>query len=364
MLTTETHRKIRVLVADDSFFIRTFLSDFLRTHGSIEVVGVASSGGEVVELAHKLAPDVITMDYNMPGKNGIEATAEIMLGGRPLPAIIMLSAFSGEEGERVRAMLVATGAHVIEKPSGEISVDIEKVGRALLEKIQEIGLIEVRLRTNLACFPNVEEIKGERMSDGSALRGVVVIGASTGGPPLVEHLLLALDSSAGISVIIVQHMSPYFTLLFAERLERVTSFRVREARDGDTVLPGEVLVVPGGSSLLPSKPSATQICAFSVGVVPHNSPEVEIDNTMMSIATCYPGPIVGVVLSGMGRDGSIGLRAIHHSGGLSLAQDPKTAAVGSMPQHALDEGEAQAVSIEDIPRRIMRYFAQRPVRVS
>ena len=186
----ELNEKIRVLIADDSFFIRTYLDELLRTRPLVEVVGLASSGTEAVEFAARLKPDVVMMDYHMPGKNGVEATADIMLGKGTLPAIIMLSAFSGEDGAHVRKILLATGAHVIEKPSGEISLDIEKVANIILQKIEDVGHVQVQMRKAFA----PAEARANSVycrNDGSPISGVVVIGASTGGPPLVEYLIAA-----------------------------------------------------------------------------------------------------------------------------------------------------------------------------
>ena len=353
MTTNNQHiEKIRVLIADDSFFIRTYLEELFRLDGAIEVVGAASSGDEVVELARILKPDVITMDYNMPERNGIEATAAIMLGDRPLPAIIMLSAFEGEEGAKIRRTLEQSGAHVLVKPSGEVSLDIEKIGSAVVEKIKEIGFIEIKIR-HVHAEGNHDKEKPILPPGGSPI-GVLVIGASTGGPPLVEHLLAELDPSLNIAVIIVQHMSQYFTQLFAERLNRVTTFHVREAENGDTLRAGVALVVPGGHALLLDAGNKSKV-SFLVCQTPEELREVEIDNTMIAILNGFKGPVVGVLLSGMGTDGADGLRAIKERGGLALVQDPETATVGAMPLHGL-QGGGEIAKLEDIAKRVNEYI--------
>jgi two-component system, chemotaxis family, protein-glutamate methylesterase/glutaminase len=143
--------KIRVLVADDSFFIRRYLAELFERSSDIEVVGTASDGEEVVDLARKLKPDVITMDYHMPKRNGIEATAAIMLGERPLPAIIMLSAFDGKDGEQVKRSLLASGAEVLVKPSGEISLDIERAAESILTRVRQVGMVEIKMKQLYRC---------------------------------------------------------------------------------------------------------------------------------------------------------------------------------------------------------------------
>jgi two-component system, chemotaxis family, protein-glutamate methylesterase/glutaminase len=355
--------KIRVLVADDSFFIRTYLSELLSREADIEVVGAAVNGSEVVDLARKFHPDVITMDYNMPSKNGLEASAEIMLGDRPLPAIIMLSAFSGEEGKRVWRSLEESGAHIIMKPSGEVSLDIDKVGRSIVEKIKDVGYAEMRVRElyeRLRPSPVTRRVRTRRSRTKESPAGVVVVGASTGGPPLIERLLSLISPEEGYAFVIAQHMSAYFTELFAERLDRVTDFSVREASDGDTLEAGHVLVVPGGYSLLPrdeTPPSGAEP-AFSLEQISTAYTENGIDDAMRAVAHNYGRKAFGVLLPGVSSDGAKGLAAIRSHGGAALVQEPRTAAVAAMPEHALIAGAADDVAaLEDIPEKIRAYFS-------
>ncbi len=347
---------IRVLIADDSFFIRRYLAELLASEPEIEIVGTASNGDEVVLLAAKLKPDVITMDYNMPGKNGIEAAAAIMLGARPLPSIVMLSAFLGEDGQEMRRTLEASGALVIAKPSGEVSLDIEKVAVQIVAKIKEAGdtARKIRIATGHKVHAIIDkqvELKDKR------LRHVVVIGASTGGPPLVEHLLSQIDPALGVSIIIAQHMSKYFTQIFAERLNRVTRFTVREAKSGDVLSPGLALVIPGGFALdfHNDTNDADKLFLIPTMLAKH---EDEIDLTMEAIARSYGRYSCGILLSGMGSDGTKGLRAIKEHGGYTIVQDPHTAIVSSMPTHAMDEGSVDAVlSVENMPLYINDLFS-------
>ncbi len=353
--------RIRVLIADDSFFIRRYLVELLDSEKGIEIVGTASSGDEVVLLAAKLKPDVITMDYNMPGKNGIEAAAAIMLGERPLPSIIMLSAFLGEDGQEMRRTLEASGAQVISKPSGEVSLDIEKVAVQIVQKIKKAG--ETARMIRIASGHKIHTIidKLVELKD-KQLRHVVVIGASTGGPPLVEHLLSQIDPTHGVSIVIAQHMSKYFTGLFAERLNRVTRFTVREAKSDDVLSPGLALVVPGGFALdfHNDKNDPGKLFLTPTMLAKH---EDEIDLTMEAIAISYGGYSCGILLSGMGSDGTKGLCAIKKHGGHTIVQDPHTAIVSSMPAHAMDEGGIDAVlSVENMPPYINDLFSSQNIR--
>ncbi len=341
---SDIDRKIRVLIADDSFFIRRYLTELMNKESDIEVVGIASDGEEVIELARRLKPDVITMDFHMPKKNGLEATAEIMLGERPLPAIIMLSAFDGEDGERVRRSLLRSGAEILSKPSGEISLDIEQASQPILERVRRVGRVEIRMKR---LYEEAHRYS-DRTSSARSSSLVVVLGASTGGPPLIEHLLSLVSNPKRISFIIVQHMSSYFTDLFAERLDRVTEFDVREAKNGDVALPGSALVVPGGSYLTRKDGER------SLSVVQNQDAKLsEIDRTMSAIAELYGSRCCGVLLSGMGDDGIEGMSAIHRRGGVTIVQDPEEAAVSSMPERALNSVDVDAVlPASEIPSRL------------
>lgn len=343
--------KIRVLIADDSFFIRTYLSELLGNDEAIEVVATASSGRETVLLAKKLHPDVITMDYHMPEGNGIEAAAAIMLGEPPLPAIIMLSAFEGEEGKKVWHTLEESGAHVIVKPSGEISLDIEKIADEIVRKVKEVGRTEVAMRRR---FAGRVGARAPRSASPSPAGTTVVIGASTGGPPLVEHLLTALSADDGIAVIVAQHMSEYFTALFAERLDRVTDFDVRQMKSGDHLAPGTALIVPGGFHITVSPLDATVVPRCELLLAPERGQHEEtIDHAMHAAARCFGMRTIGILLSGMGHDGTEGLGAIKRAGGKTIVQDPKTAPVSAMPASAIAAGVADIVlPIEDIPERV------------
>ncbi len=349
---------IRLLIADDSAFIRRYLTELFREESDIAIVGVACDGEEVVELAATLHPDVITMDYNMPKQNGLEAAAAIMRDTRPLPGIIMLSGFEGEEGKEVRHTLEACGAHVVAKPSGEVSLDIERVARDIVARVREVGAVTRILRSG--------EIGQDALSSTSSAHSpilfssqeplrVVVIGASTGGPPVVEHLLSMLDPASGVAVIIVQHMSKYFTELFAERLDRVTAFSVAEAKSGDLLLPGHALVVPGGMSLSCTRASGggggTENSFLALPCDVYH--EEAIDKTMASVAHCFGERSIGVLLSGMGDDGAQGMRAIKDAGGITIAQEPSTATIASMPMSAIAGGAVdQVMPADEIPHFI------------
>ncbi len=352
------HQKIRLLIADDSFFIRRYLTELFSKQVDFDVVGVATNGDEVVSLARVLKPDVITMDYHMPKKNGIEATAAIMLGERPLPAIIMLSAFDGPDGEAVKKTLLASGAEVLSKPSGEISLDIEQAAQDIVNKARQVGLVEIKMKKLFRLAHR--DITSNIPHDHNCTKNIptiLVIGASTGGPPLVEHLLSLLDQHHGIAIVVVQHMSSYFTELFAERLDRVTHFSVRQAVDGDVPISGTALVVPGGSFLQRAYSDEGEPLAGFLVKESIDTHQIEIDQTMKSIAEMFGENVCGVLLSGMGSDGAIGMKEIKHYGGHVIVQDPDDAAVSSMPRSVLTLTGVDAVlPVQEIPDYILNHI--------
>ena len=345
--------KIRVVVADDSAFIRHYLTELFRVEPSIEVVGVAKNADEVIRLSFELHPDVITMDYHMPGKTGVEAAGAIMLGVHPLPGIIMLSAFEGKEGKEVQRMLESSGAQVVAKPSGEVSLDIDKISAVIVEKVKEVGESVVRMRT---ASTQIEHFFPHEAGSHRPQLTTLVIGASTGGPPLVEHLLSSLDPKLKLAVVVVQHMSRYFTGLFAERLDRVTNFQVKEAATGDTPSPGHVLVVPGGMALSyrnGADGNTKEDPKFIV--IDASYHEESIDKTMTAVASYAGVHACAVLLSGMGSDGTEGLRAIKENGGYTIVQEPASATVSSMPLHAINDRVVDEVlPVEVIPDHIAK----------
>jgi two-component system chemotaxis response regulator CheB len=336
------------------------LRDLFEELPDVAVVGEASTGDEAVRLSRELRPDVITMDYHMPGKNGIEATAEIMLGDRPLPHIIIVSAFAGPDGAAVRRSLVGSGASLVVKPSGEVSLDMERVSKEVIERVRSAGVAQRRIRN---AVEEIERSVGNRdtrahstASSGGvqASFGAVVIGASTGGPPLVEHILSSLSPSDGVAFLIAQHMSEYFTELFAERLSRVTPFSVRTLQNGDRLAPGVALVIPGGRRIaLADDPESDHPHLELTDELAGAHGGSEIDDAMTALAGCAGSRAIGVLLSGMGQDGALGLRAIKSFGGHTIVQDPEEAAVRAMPDHAIAERVADEVlPMSEIARAI------------
>ncbi|MHC1610231.1 MAG: protein-glutamate methylesterase/protein-glutamine glutaminase [Candidatus Methanospirareceae archaeon] len=332
------NKKIRVLVVDDSAFMRILVSDMLSTDPEIEVVGVARNGEDGVEEAKRLSPDVITMDLEMPKMNGIEAVKHIM-AEKPTP-VVMLSALTKRGAETTLEALANGAFDFVTKPSGTLSLDIEKVKEELILKIKSAYASSPAGKTWTCTGHGMKRVEDAREygAGGGAEAGriskkVVVIGSSTGGPRALEVIFSALPHSIPAGILVVQHMPPYFTNSLAERLDRHSPVHVREGEEGDVITDGSALVAPGdyhmtvnsGKIHLNKEP-------------PVNSIRPSIDVTMQSTARTYGPKTVGVILTGMGKDGAAGMKAIKESGGKTIACDEETSTIFGMPKEAIKLG--------------------------
>jgi len=336
----EENKKIRVLIVDDSFFMRKLLLDILSSDAEIEVVGEAKDGTGAVEEAARLKPDVITMDYLMPKMNGRDSIEKIMHDVKPSPRIIMLSAHAEEGAETTLQCLAAGCVDFILKPSGELSLDIEKIKKEIISKVK----IAARARFR---FPDkTDKHVKNKVAIGKYASKVVAIGASTGGPPILEQIIGSLSADLDMAVLVVQHMPAYFTKTFAERLDTTTCFSVKEAEEGDMVKTGMVFVAPGEFHMELEKKADggnSNTVIHLTKTPPKNEFRPSIDILMASAARCYQDKIIGVVLTGMGSDGLEGMRAIKNARGCTIVQDPETAVVDSMPKSVINDGLADEI---------------------
>jgi two-component system chemotaxis response regulator CheB len=345
------NKKIKVLIVDDSFFMRKLLRELLSLDDEIQVVGDAKDGAEAIGETVRLKPDVITMDYQMPKMDGARATEKILSGSEPLPAIIMLSAFAKEEAEETFKSLRAGAVDFILKPSGELSLDIDKVKQEIITKIKIAAKAHVRKhevpRKRVQKKENKEEV---------AIK-VVVIGASTGGPPIVEDIVANFPSDLPVAVLVVQHMPEHFTKSFAERLNKMSRIPVKEAEEGDIIKIGHVFVAPGNFHMKVERRDNDKVSEKVVHLTkepPEHGLRPAIDVLMRSAVHSYANQIVGVILTGMGEDGLAGMRAIKMAHGHTIVQEPETAVVDSMPKSVIAEGLADEIlPPEEIAKKVV-----------
>ncbi len=334
---------IRALVVDDSAFMRRIITDILESDPEIEVVGTARNGEAALKKIDEIRPDVVTMDVEMPGLNGLKALSVIM-EDFPTP-VVMVSAFT-EKGRKETIEALELGAvDFIAKPSGPISLNIGELKEEIL------GRIKVASRSKAKKFKtlkpkSISVRKFRRFSEGK----LVVIGASTGGPQAIVEIFSSLPRDTPACFLIVQHMPPGFTTSFASRLNSKSSLWIKEAQDGDSLHPGTAYVAPGDYHMIVKNGSLSMTKALRLhGVRP------AIDFTMESAAIKLGDNVVGVLLTGMGVDGAAGMTAIKERGGATIAQDEASSLVYGMPQAAVKMGCIDRIcSLERIPVEILK----------
>ncbi len=335
---------IRVLVADDSFFMRKLIATILEGAPDITVVGQAKDGEEAINLAMELNPDVITMDFNMPKLNGAEATEKIIGSTNHPPIIIMVSAYTIHGADSTLESLRAGAVDFITKPSGELSLDINKVGIELITKIRTLFHEKPRVH------PRKSESKPkstENLNISSNFRPkIVIIGSSTGGPPVVEDIVSKLSPNFSASLIIAQHMPGSFTPNFAKRLNDRSPIDISEGKEGMEVQPGKGIVAPGSTHTHLQKILTTTKIFLSLEPV-QNTLYPSIDVIMSSAASIFGPETLGIVLTGMGNDGLLGSKFIKASGGITIAQDLGEAVLASMPRALIETKTADHIMTAD-----------------
>lgn len=344
---------IRVLVVDDSAFIRKVISRILEKDQGIQVVGTADNGMEALEKIETLHPDVVTMDVEMPKMNGIEALRKIM-STKPLP-VIMLSGLT-QEGANITLDALNMGAcDFITKDSGNAGVGLFKIEEELLRKVKDVARRRVRMP---APKPEIQIQKkpARDRSANAAPNGdheIVSLGASTGGPPALQHILTSLSSSFPVPLVIAQHMPKLFTQSFAERLNHLSQITVKEAENKEPLKPGVALIAPGDCHMAVRKKGKETFIELMTDDRYIYRPSVDL--LMDSVARTYNAKVVGVILTGMGSDGLAGFREIRSRSGYVIAQDEETSVVYGMPRVVVEARLANAVlPIQKIPEEIVK----------
>jgi len=349
-------KKVRVLIVDDSAFMRKVLETIFNSDTQLQVIGHAKDGREAVALAESLKPDVITMDINMPHMDGLQATAQIMTTN-PHPIVIVSSESRDGAASTVKALELGA-IEFIAKPSGAIDLDMQSIREDLLRKVQMAAKVRVvrtasRLAATLQSLPSAASSISRPapfVSQSSHVADqrfpVVVLAASTGGPATVMRLAPGFTKEFPAAVILVQHMPAAFTTQFAAQLAEFTEIRVKEAEAGDTLQPGSLYICPGAQHLRVNPLGRIQLDAVTgriAGYLPN------IDVTMESVAA-YGGALsIGVVLTGMGNDGALGAKAIKKAGGHVIAQDEATSVIFGMPAEAIKlQVVDQVLGLDDI----------------
>ncbi len=373
---------VSVLVVDDSAFFRKRLTEILTASGQIRVVGAASNGREGVELAARLRPDVITMDYEMPVMNGISAVRAIM-ENHPVP-VLMFSSLT-YEGARVTLDALEAGAvDFLPKNFEEIARSSSELQKILIDRVLDVARSRPGSRPAAAPVPAPESRQRPATASATARprpvvrpepatapapapvatprrpvrRGagkhysVVGIGTSTGGPVALQRVLTALPASFPAPLVLVQHMPASFTPAFAERLNKLCQIEVRQAEDGDLLRPGLALLAPGGRQMMIENRGGQARARILPGDERLNY-KPSVDVTFGSLARSFPGKTLGVILTGMGADGREGCRMMKQSGSDVWSQDEKTSVIYGMPMAVARAGLSDEIlALDDIGPRL------------
>src|SRR5712664_2283223 len=349
-------KKFRVLIVDDSAFMRKVLETIFNADDQLQVAGHAKDGREAVALAESLKPDIITMDINMPHMDGLQATAQIMTTN-PRPIVIVSS--ESKEGAASTLKALELGAiEFVAKPSSGIDLDMQSVKEELLRKVRMAAKVRV-VRTASRLALSVQGTNGNpapaKLSAPARTAPVVpadqrfpvvVLGASTGGPATVMRLAPGFTRDFPAAVFLVQHMPATFTTQYAAQLAEFTSIRVKEAENGEAVQAGTLYICPGAQHLRVSPTGRIQLDGAS-GRIGGYLPNIDV--TMETVAAYAGAMSIGVVLTGMGNDGAIGAKAIKSAGGMVLAQDEATSVIFGMPAEAIKVAAVdQVLAIDDI----------------
>lgn len=379
---------VSVLVVDDSGFFRKRLTEILTSSGQIKVVGAATNGREGVELAEKLRPDVITMDYEMPVMDGISAVREIM---RKHPTPVLMFSSLTYEGARVTLDALEAGAvDFLPKNFEEIARDNSQLQKILIDRILDVARsrpgnrpaaptrpeppasrapgtsarprpdITPRQRPDTPSpaaptgSPSHAEAPRRHARRGAAKHYAVVgIGTSTGGPVALQRVLTALPAAFPAPIVLVQHMPASFTPAFAERLNKLCRIEVRQAQDGDVLRPGLALLAPGGKQMMVENRGGQARIRILPGDERLNYKPC-VDVTFGSLARSFPGKTLGVILTGMGSDGKEGCRMMKQSGSDIWSQDEKTSVIYGMPMAVAKAGLTDDVlALDEIGPRLV-----------
>lgn len=353
--------KIKVLIVDDSALIRSVLREIISAQPDMEVVGVAPDPIVARELIRQTNPDVLTLDVEMPKMDGLDFLEKLMRL-RPMP-VVMVSSLT-EKGSEITLRALELGAvDFVAKPKISIQSGMREYSDLIADKVRAAAKAKVRSRARIA---STAEAGGAatlpllRQALASSEK-LIIVGASTGGTEAIKELLIKMPPDCP-GVIIVQHMPEGFTRSFAQRLDSLCAISVKEAADGDRVLPGHAYIAPGHSHMTLGRSGANYVVYLDQGQ-PVNRHRPSVDVLFRSAAVHAGKNAVGVMLTGMGKDGADGMLAMKHAGAYNFAQDEATCVVYGMPREAAQIGAVDEVgALHDLSRMVLDFISQQGTR--
>jgi two-component system chemotaxis response regulator CheB len=339
-------KRTRVLVVDDSALMRKLIPKILEQDESIHVVGTAMDGYFGLKKIEELEPNVVTLDLEMPGLNGIDTLKEIMRRWH-LPVIVVSS--HSTAGASVTLKALELGAFDFVAKPHDVSGRMPEIGGELIAKIRAAAQAKTP-KVHVMPDLSVNQVSGKR--DPSAPTRIVAIGVSTGGPNALQYLFSQLPAEFAGSILVVQHMPDGFTDLFSRRLDETCPIRVKEAQSGDLLTAGRVLICPGNRHMKVKRLPLGNVAVMNEDP-PVNGHRPSVDVLFRSVAEEFGSQSLGLLMTGMGEDGASGLGAIRAAGGLTMAQSQESCVVFGMPKAAIERGYAmRVVSLQDLPNAL------------
>ena len=342
--------RVRVLVVDDSALMRKLIPQILERDDSIEVVGTAMDGSFGLKKVEDLKPQVITLDLEMPGMNGIDMLKQIMRKLSPVPVIVVSS--HSTEGASITLKALGLGAFDFVAKPKDVSTRMPEIAAELIAKIKAASQSKIVPVKPLSSGPQSGKAP---LATAKAPSRVVAIGVSTGGPNALQYVFSQLPADFPGTILVVQHMPENFTEMFARRLDECCALRVKEAQSGDLLLPGRVLICPGSRHLKAKRLPLGNVALLS------DEPRIRghrpsADVLFRSVAEEFGPQALAVIMTGMGDDGAEGLGAVRAAGGMTIAQSEESCVVFGMPKAAIDRG--YAVRVVDLDAMASTLMAQ------
>ncbi len=353
---------VRVLIVDDSAFMRTAISRMLASDSDLAVVGAAASGNEALQRIPTLDPEVITLDVQMPGLDGLQTLRRIM-AEFPRP-VIMVSSLTLKDAETTFSALGAGAFDYVPKQLSSTSLDILHLRDDLIAKIKAAADSRCLREPHVIPRKPPQSVSIATREVPHSTPSIVAVGTSTGGPKALQEILPMLPGDLSVPILIVQHMPSGFTAPFAKRLNSLCAVSVCEAVHGQAIQPGVVYIAPAGSHLSVERTSSQALICLSDK--PENQLHIpSVDVMMQSVASNFHSLAMGVIMTGMGADGAQGMNAIHREGGFTLGQDEGSCAVYGMPRACAEIGSIdRVVPLSRIPDEIMQATRYRKTSAS
>ena len=346
---------IKVLVVDDSALVRSLLAEIIRAESDLVLVGAAPDAYVARDMVNQFSPDVITLDIEMPRMDGLSFLEKLM-AARPTP-VVMISTLTEEGAEATLRALELGALDYIPKPKLGVSSGIREYAELIVERIRAAAGAKVKplVQKNRSVISGEQKIQG--VTKLQSTEKIIAIGASTGGTEAIKDLLIQLPSGVP-GIVITQHMPAGFTRTYAERLNKCTRLHVVEAKGGERILPGHAFLAPGGHHLVVARSGADYIVKLSDAEPVHRH-RPAVDVMMESVAHIGGKNVVGVLLTGLGKDGARGMLAIRNQGGYTFAQDEASCVVYGMPKEAvLCGGVDQTVELDKMGAAILGKIKQ------